>query len=371
MIDLITLNINTTLLLNDFIFSNQENNIECLNQQAIDTKDLELKLELLNQATSKIEKFHSYFHFEQSYFNLHLAILLRNNNDEENAIIQLDAAIFQDHLNLQAKQLLSFDQVTEIYHRPFESFEKYLSFASEENTQDSSALSFWTMKDKSIEELNIIVEKIRAHHLSYHQEAAKLYLNRALVFHQLHQFELANNDLVKAANLDVKVKEQDYYAMILLQMSTQVVLGLGSNLGNRDAYLKQAIAKLEELNILQNITCSSIAESKADLKPNSPEEWNLDYLNMAIIGYTRLSPQQLLRKIKDIEQVIGRKENLTWSPREIDIDILAYANEIIEHDDLQIPHPRLHERPWAIAPFIEIHPNWKHPILNKTISEMK
>jgi len=369
--NLIPLNINATLLLENHNFLTQENNIDYLNEQAINEQNLEQKLKLLSLAANKIERFHSYFHFEQSYFHLQLAKLYRQQNDEENAVMQLNAAIFQDHLNKEAEQLLSNAKGSEIYKRPFADFTKYLFFATNEEIANSKDPSFWSMNDASFTDLRNIIAKIRAHHLKYHQESAKLYLNRALIFHKLNQFDLAKNDLVKAKNLDSKVEQNDYYSMIILQMSTKIVLGLGSNLGDRENYLKQATEKLQELGILQNITCSSILSSKADLKPNSPKDWNLDYLNMAVMGYTILSPTQLLKKIKDIEQIIGRKASPTWSPREIDIDILAYGDQIIEQDDLIIPHPSLLDRQWAIIPFAEIYPDWQHPILGKIISEIK
>ncbi len=147
-----------------------------------------------------------------------------------------------------------------------------------------------------------------------------------------------------------------------------VVLGLGSNLGDRENYLNQTINQLKKLNILQNITRSSIITSKAMLLPNSPKEWDLEYMNMAIRGTTYLTPDELLKSIKSIEHMMGRnKTSAAWSPREIDIDILAYGYEIINHINLQIPHPELLNRPWAITPFLQIWPEWKHPIFNKTL----
>ncbi len=145
-------------------------------------------------------------------------------------------------------------------------------------------------------------------------------------------------------------------------MSVEVVLGLGSNLGDRLGYLNAALNKLEELRIIDQITCSSIHQSKALLKIGSPEEWNLDYLNLAVKGTTELTPLQLLKEIKKTETLLGKKKGPRWSPREIDIDILSYGEKVIIKENLIIPHAGLLERIWALAPFAEVNPDWKYPI---------
>ena len=229
----------------------------------------------------------------------------------------------------------------------------------------------WCKSQDSIESIKDIIEEIRDLHLRYHQESAKLYLNRSLIFHLLNKCDLAKNDLVKAHNLDNMLDKREYYSMIISQMSVKVVLGLGSNLGDRNSYLNQAISKLQEQGIIKIVTCSSIIESKADLMDNSPKEWDLDFLNMAVKGYTMLDAKHLLKKIKDIEQSIhNRHTSFLWAPREIDIDILAYGNEFFEEEGLNIPHVRLIERNWAMEPFIELWPDWIHPTIKKTIKEI-
>ncbi len=359
---LLDVNINKYLLLEGFKFTNPNNNIESLNKRAALTNSLEEQLLLLNIATQKIEKFHSFFHFEQSFFHLQLALYYLN-KDEEKAKQQLELAIFQDHNNQQAIAILGGLKSNSPYQRIYINFNDYLKFATEETAEYSGNQGYWNDWENSQDKETIenIIEKIRHHHLNYHQESAKLYLNRAIIFHALKQDELSKNDLIKANNLDSKLKEKDYYPQVMSQIATQVVLGLGSNLGDRNFYLNQAIEKLQNSNILIDITRSSIEETKAVLKPNSPKEWNLNYLNMAIKGFTMLNPSDLLKSIKDIEHAIGRKDNTEWAPREIDIDILAYGEEVIELEDLKIPHPLLLQRPWALKPFTEIYPEWKYP----------
>lgn len=145
-------------------------------------------------------------------------------------------------------------------------------------------------------------------------------------------------------------------------MSIKVVLGLGSNLGDRLDYLNQAVYLLKKSKVIEEVVCSSIYQSNALLKEDSPKEWDLKYLNMAVIGVTKLSPTILLEKTQEIENKLSIKPNLIWSPRDIDIDILAYGEEVINLDELIIPHSELVNRIWALLPFAEIYPDWKYPI---------
>src|SRR3989338_4556702 len=143
--------------------------------------------------------------------------------------------------------------------------------------------------------------------------------------------------------------------------SYRIIFGLGSNLGNRKLNINKAHLLLEENLELKNIKTSKIFENKALLKPNSPKEWNIDFFNIALsadINLTTFSPQKILEIIKNIEKEIGRQEREAWAPREIDIDILAIADLIINLDEkLQIPHKSLVERNFFLKTFAEIEPN--------------
>jgi 2-amino-4-hydroxy-6-hydroxymethyldihydropteridine diphosphokinase len=365
--NLLKLNINKILLLDEYNFNSPLNNIDYLNNQAALVESLEEKLKLLTRAAEIIEKFHSFFHFEQSYFHLKLAILY---GESEEAIEQLKLAIFQDPINKQAKLMLEGSSDNQNYQRPFNSFVDYLSFATNEEIETFKPQGYWHIKQNTAGNIKHIIEEIRHHHLHYHEEAAKLYLNRALIFYLLKESQLAKNNIIKAHNLDNKLAQKEYYNMIMAQIGKEVVLGLGSNLGDRKNYLNQAVEILQKLNIIQNITVSSIIESKADLLPNSPKEWDLDYFNMAIKAITILTCDELLQAIKDVEQIIGKRTGPTWSPREIDIDILAYSSEVIKNENLQVPHKNLLERSWAMEPFVEVWPDWVHPVMNKNIKEI-
>jgi len=149
-----------------------------------------------------------------------------------------------------------------------------------------------------------------------------------------------------------------------------IILGLGSNLGDRLAFLKKAADDISK--ILSDNLYSPIYESEALLIKNSPKEWNIPFLNMVIAGKTNLSPQQLLKEIKNIEKSLGRTDNEPrWSPRVIDVDILAFDDLIIDEEKLKIPHIELRKRAFFILPLADILPKWSYPSANnKTASEL-
>lgn len=141
-----------------------------------------------------------------------------------------------------------------------------------------------------------------------------------------------------------------------------IVLSLGSNLGDRKFFLYEAISKLQNLELVEDIILSTILETKALLKEGSPKEWDLPYLNMAIKGKTALSPTKLLSSIQHIEKLLGRVPSPKWAPREIDIDILLYNNKVMDTQDLVIPHRELLQRSWCLSQIAELYPTWKYPI---------
>ncbi|AHK63634.1 dihydropteroate synthase [Chlamydia avium] len=128
-----------------------------------------------------------------------------------------------------------------------------------------------------------------------------------------------------------------------------VCLSLGSNLGNRFDNFRKAYLNLKELGI-QDLQSSVILETKALLLPNSPETWDLPFFNSVIIGKTSLSPSELLKKLKNIENLLGRDLHApAWSPRTLDIDILLYGDGDYQDKDLTIPHSGLLKRPFLIS----------------------
>jgi len=145
----------------------------------------------------------------------------------------------------------------------------------------------------------------------------------------------------------------------------RVFLLLGSNLGDRQHYLRDAIGLIES-HIAPVLKTSSIYETESWGKADAP-----DYLNQVIVLETAMQAWELLDKILSIELILGRKREEKWGSRTIDIDILFYGNEIIGEEGLQVPHPELHNRRFTLAPLAEIAPDFVHPVLNKTILAMK
>ncbi len=368
---ILELHINKCLLLENFKFQDLYNNIDWLNAQAISSKNLEERFYFLNIAAKNLEKFHSFFHFEQSFFHLQLAIKYLQLGNKDEASIQLEAAIFQDYMNEQAISLTQDIESQNIYKRPYNSFLEYLKFASGEDFAcNYSPENYWAFNQDDALGLQNTIQAIRNLHLAYHQESAKLYLNRAIILKALGNKALAKNDLTKAHNLDSSLSEKPYYSNAIAQIGTKVALGLGSNLGDRDNYLYQAIDKLRELKILYNMEATEPEETKALLLPGSPKEWDLHYLNMVVVGVTILSPEDLLKVIKHIEQMLGRDNSKTWAPREIDIDILLYEEEMIKLQYLTIPHPQILYRPWVLKALAGICPNWYHPEQQMKIKDL-
>lgn len=144
--------------------------------------------------------------------------------------------------------------------------------------------------------------------------------------------------------------------------SVVVYLALGSNLGQRDANLKESLRLISER--LQLVKVSSIYETEPEGGAKQPP-----YLNQAGHFTTTLPPANLLAFLKGIERIIGRK-SLTGEPREIDIDILFYGSRVINTPELTIPHPRLTKRAFVLIPLSEIAPDLVNPVERKTVKEL-
>jgi 2-amino-4-hydroxy-6-hydroxymethyldihydropteridine diphosphokinase len=142
----------------------------------------------------------------------------------------------------------------------------------------------------------------------------------------------------------------------------RAILSLGSNMGDRHHHLERAIRELDKHNcrILKH---SSVYETAA-----WGNEKQGNYYNEVLEIETKLSAQQLMQLILQIEQSMGRVRKEKWEPRIIDIDILFFNDEIIHSANLSIPHPHLQERRFVLIPLNEILPELIHPILKKTIS---
>ncbi len=140
-------------------------------------------------------------------------------------------------------------------------------------------------------------------------------------------------------------------------------LGLGSNLSDRIGMISRAIRCLASHGGLAIAQVSSFYRSKPWGYRDQPE-----FINAVIEVHTFLEPLELLEVAKATEAVLGRKLRRRWGPREIDIDILLYDDEIVSNGDLEIPHPRMCERGFVLAPLVEINADLIHPGTGRSVS---
>lgn len=143
-----------------------------------------------------------------------------------------------------------------------------------------------------------------------------------------------------------------------------VYLALGSNIGNREGNLTAAIDAFGS-NGMVILRRSPIYETEP--VGYADQRW---FLNMVVEAETALFPMQLLTRTGRIERKLGRVRTIPNGPRTIDIDILLYGNAVIRTPRLEIPHPRLHERRFVLAPLADLAPDLRHPLNRKTIRQL-
>lgn len=142
-----------------------------------------------------------------------------------------------------------------------------------------------------------------------------------------------------------------------------VYLSLGSNVGNRMANLRRAIASLKDLGTVK--ATSSFFETEP--VEFTAQDW---FINCVVKLETKRPPRELMAAILAIEQKMGRHRDLPKGPRNIDLDILLYENLIVQEPGLTIPHPAMHLRRFVLAPLAEIAPDAFHPVFMRSGSEL-
>ncbi|HTW65564.1 MAG TPA: 2-amino-4-hydroxy-6-hydroxymethyldihydropteridine diphosphokinase [Bryobacteraceae bacterium] len=143
-----------------------------------------------------------------------------------------------------------------------------------------------------------------------------------------------------------------------------VYLGLGSNMGDREVNLREAVQRMEAEGI-RLVHRSSLYETEPRDLHDQPS-----FLNAVVEAETELFPLQLLGCIRNIEQGMGRRRITPKGPRNIDIDILFYGRSVIRTAELETPHPRISERAFVLEPLAEIAAHFRHPVSGKTAHEM-
>jgi 2-amino-4-hydroxy-6-hydroxymethyldihydropteridine diphosphokinase len=147
-----------------------------------------------------------------------------------------------------------------------------------------------------------------------------------------------------------------FKAANIAPVSKTAFVGIGSNLGDREGNLRQAVALLSAEDGIDVVAVSQIRETD----PVGPVEQG-QFLNGAVWIETGLGPRELLERLLTVEQRLGRVRGERWGPRTIDLDLLVYGNQVVDEPGLTVPHPRLHERRFALEPLADLAPGLKIP----------
>ena len=157
----------------------------------------------------------------------------------------------------------------------------------------------------------------------------------------------------------------EYVSVKISRFWHRAYLGLGSNLGDKKAYLDQAVKRLNEAEgcKVEKVSGYLVTEPYGGVEQD-------DFLNACLLLKTLLSPEELLEKLHEIEKEAHRERIIRWGPRTLDLDILLYDDLVMEIDELIIPHVEMHMRDFVLRPLSEIAPNIRHPIYKKTIFQL-
>ena len=149
-------------------------------------------------------------------------------------------------------------------------------------------------------------------------------------------------------------------------MSFRTFIALGSNVGDRAAYLRRAIERLDAHAQIDVVRVALPIETDAVDSPADARE----FINSAAGLSTDLSPQELLAAMLDIERSLGRQRSVRNAPRTIDLDLLLYGELTLDEPTLTLPHPRLHERRFVLEPLASIAADVVHPTRHRTMSQL-
>ena len=143
----------------------------------------------------------------------------------------------------------------------------------------------------------------------------------------------------------------------------QILLGLGANVGDPLLQLSAAVGRVGALVEVERV--SGVYRTEPVGFTSQP-----DFLNIVVVGRSDLPSDELMRALLGIERELGRERSFRNAPRLIDIDLLAYGDDLVTTEDLVLPHPRMHERAFVLVPLLEVFPDWIHPTFRLTPAEM-
>ncbi len=142
-------------------------------------------------------------------------------------------------------------------------------------------------------------------------------------------------------------------------------LSIGSNMGDRETYLRQAVNSLSQDRRIRGLLTSGFIVTK----PYGGVEQD-DFLNGAIKLETLYTPEELLHFMQELEFAAGRERKVHWGPRTLDLDLIFYDKLVLETEELVLPHPDMENRTFVLKPLCELNKNFRHPILNKTMEQL-
>jgi len=155
------------------------------------------------------------------------------------------------------------------------------------------------------------------------------------------------------------------FAAITERAPVIAYVGLGANLGEPEAQLREALNRLDAADEVEVTRVSTFYRNPPLGPENQP--W---YVNAVARVRTRLEPDELLRLLQQVETAMGRVRGERWGPRRLDLDLLLYNGEVIFTPDLVVPHPEMHRRAVVLAPLAEIAPGAWHPVLKKSAGDL-
>ncbi len=148
--------------------------------------------------------------------------------------------------------------------------------------------------------------------------------------------------------------------------AVRALLGLGSNLGDRDANIRAALDVLARDGAVRVLSVSALRTTAPVGGPPQP-----DYRNAAALVETALAPDALLAATQRAEATVGRTPGgERWGPRVVDVDILLYGDAVVATESLRVPHPRMAERRFVLEPAADVAPQMRHPLLGRSVSEL-
>lgn len=236
----------------------------------------------------------------------------------------------------------------------------------------SATLHLDTRKAGKTDDLNASVDYGKISHLITKEMTEHTFLLIERVAEHLAETILLSDPLIRQVDIEIKKP----WAPIGLPLDTASVeisrkwhdayIAFGSNMGDKKGFLQTAIESLGKLPLCEVKKVSTIIETE----PYGGVEQDV-FLNGALLMRTLLTPEELLDELHKIEQDAGRERLVHWGPRTLDLDIILYDNEIIENDDLCIPHVDMQNRDFVLIPMAEIAPYKRHPVYGKTMMEMR